>query len=168
MIVRPCLSYALAVLMMLCLVSPSVHAASGSGEFSPVESMLNSRRDSKRLEGTKFKIAKPFLRRTPMGAIVDEISMMIICSTEDDGADDVKRTNDALKDYILVKEIDDELSLMAIYVDKPQGDRFSEIVIVNTRPEPSIMLFSGDFTVQSLIKVGELSEQQRKNLKKNK
>ena len=168
MIVRPCLSYALAVLMMLCLVSPSVHAASGSGEFSPVESMLNSRRDSKRLEGTKFKIAKPFLKRTPMGAVVDEISMMIICSTEDDGAETVAITAETLKSYLLVKEIDDEMSEMAIYVDKPQGDRFSEIVIVNTRPEPSIMLFSGDFTVQSLIKVGELSEQQRKHLKKNK
>ena len=30
------------------------------------------------------------------------------------------------------------------------------------------MLFVGDFTVESLRKVGEVSEQQRKHLKKNK
>ena len=183
MVVRLCLSYALAVLMMFCLISPPVYAEDVSGEspeaslsvefapedgLSPVERMLNSRKESKRLEGAKFKIAKPFLKRTPMGAIVDEISMMIICPTEDDGPEAVAMTTQTLKSYILVKEIDDEMSQMAIYVDKPRGDRFSEIVIINTRPEPAIMLFSGDFTVQSLIKVGELSEQQRKHLKKNK
>jgi hypothetical protein len=143
-------------------------AWAGSGEVSPVERMLNSRNESKRLEVAKFRIAKPFLKRTPMGVISDEIDMMIICSTEDDTPEMALKTAEALKSYILVREIDDERSKMAIYVDKPQGESFKEIVIVNSRPEHSLILFSGDFTVQSLIKVGEISEQERKHLKKNK
>jgi hypothetical protein len=57
---------------------------------------------------------------------------------------------------------------MDIYIDTPKGDKFSEIVLYNTRPEASIILFVGDFTVESLIKVGEASEEERKHLKKNK
>ena len=165
--VRLYLSYILAGVLALGV---AVHTAYADGDdgLSPVEQMLNSRKESKRLEGAKFRIAKPFLRRTPMGAIVDEIHMMIICSTEDDTPDMALKTAEALKSYILVKEIDDERSKMAVYVDKPQGESFKEIVIVNSRPEHSLILFSGDFTVQSLIKVGEISEQERKHLKKNK
>ena len=158
--------YRMMIAVALC-VSIGI-AWAGSGEVSPVECMLNSRNESKRLEGAKFRIAKPFLKRTPMGVIADEIDMMIICPTEDDTPDMAQKTAEALKGYVLVKEIDDEKSEMAIYVDKPQGERFREIVIVNARPEHSVLLFSGDFTVQSLIKVGEISEQERKHLKKNK
>ena len=161
------MSYILAGVLALGVAVHTAYADGADG-LSPVERMLNSCKESKRLEGAKFRIAKPFLRRTPMGAIVDEIHMMIICPTDDDGQMVKNRAYEALKDYLLVEEIDDELSQMAIYVDKPENDRFNEIVIINSRPEPSIMLFSGDFTVQSLIKVGELSRQQRKNLKKNK
>ena len=71
-----------------------------------------------------------------------------------------------MESYILVKEIDDEKSKMSIYIDNPTGENFSEIVIYNAWPEASLMLFSGRFTVESLVKVGEVSEQQRKNLKK--
>jgi hypothetical protein len=73
-----------------------------------------------------------------------------------------------LKGYTMVREIDDEKSTMTIYIDTPQDNRFSEIILYNTKPEASIMLFKGDFTVESLIKVGEASEQERKHLKKNK
>ena len=107
-----------------------------------------------------------------MGVILDEINMLAICPLElDPQKDDFKFTKEAekvLKAYNLVREIDDEKSTMTIYIDTPQDNRFSEIVLYNTKPEASIMLFVGDFTVESLIKVGEASEQQRKYLKKNK
>jgi hypothetical protein len=57
---------------------------------------------------------------------------------------------------------------MTIYIDTPQDNTPHEIILYNTKPEASIMLFKGDFTVESLIKVGEASEQERKHLKKNK
>ena len=158
-----------AALLLLC---PPLHASETCEGDSPVAVMLDSNKETKTLDGTKLKIARPFLKRTPMGVILDEINMLAICPLElDPEKDDFKFTKEAekaLKAYNLVREIDDEKSTMTIYIDTPQDNRFSEIVLYNTKPEASIMLFVGDFTVESLIKVGEASEQQRKYLKKNK
>ena len=132
---------------------------------------LDSYKDTKKLDGTKLKIARPFLKRTPMGVIVDEINMLVICPMDTTGAnkDQISSIKAArtLKEYNMVREIDDEKSTMTIYIDTPQDNRFSEIILYNTKPEASVMLFMGDFTVESLIKVGEASEQERKHLKKN-
>ena len=165
---RRIFSYLLiAIAIMVC---SGISAWAGVGN-SPAAQMLESQKDAKKLEGAKFKIAKPFIKRTPMGVIIDEIDMMIICPLENmdrkEAAEVVNKTKALLKDYILVREIDDEMSRMTIYINTPQGDNFTEIVICNSRPEESIMLFSGEFTVESLVKVGEVSEQQRKHLKKN-
>ena len=137
---------------------------------SPVVKMLEAHKEAKILDGTKLKVARPFLKRTPMGVIVDEIHMMIICPMTLETTDGRRFSKEALgtlKQYNLVRQIDDEKSTMDIYIDTPKGERFSEIILYNTKPEASIMLFVGDFTVESLIKVGEASEQERKNLKKN-
>ena len=154
-------------LFMLC---PTLNAWNGTEGYSPAIKMLDSQKEAKILDGTKLKIARPFLKRTPMGVIIDEIEMMIICPLENDtpsGARLVKEAQGVLKRYNLVREIDDERSKMDIYIDTPEDDKFSEIILYHTHPEPSIMLFVGNFTVESLIKVGEMSEQQRKHLKKN-
>ena len=154
---------------MLCM---PLYASAGEEEESRVLEVLDSYKEAKKLDGAKLKIARPFLKRTPMGVIVDEINMLVICPMDTTGvkkdqisADKALKT---LKEYNLVREIDDEMSTMTIYIDTPQDNRFSEIVLFNTRPETSVMLFMGDFTVESLIKVGEASEQERKHLKKNK
>ena len=152
------------------MLSLSVYASSGNEGNSPAAQMLEAQKDSKILDGTKLKIARPFIKRTPMGVILDEIDMMIICPLEKNGGNPQDLLSDEakamLKNYILVREIDDEKSRMTIYIDNPAGENFSEIVIFNARPDASLMLFSGRFTVESLVKVGEVSEQQRKNLKK--
>lgn len=155
----------------LLLLCPSLNAWNGSEGDSPAVHMLDSQKDAKILDGGKLKIARPFLKRTPMGVIIDEIEMMIICPLDSDAGSDTalkQKAQEVLKRYNLVREIDDERSKMDIYIDTPQNDRFSEIILYHTRPEPSIMLFVGNFTVESLVKVGEVSEQQRKHLKKNK
>ena len=158
-----------AALFLLC---PSLHATESCEGDSPVVVILDSNKETKTLDGAKLKIARPFLKRTPMGVILDEINMLAICPLElDPQKDDFKFTKEAekvLKEYNMVREIDDEMSTMAIYIDTPHNDSFSEIILYNTRPEASLMLFVGDFTVESLIKVGEASEQMRKHLKKNK
>ena len=160
------------VTLSVLIFSTDIHALAEPEDTSPAVQMLEAQKDSKRLDGAKFKVAKPFIKRTPMGVIIDEIEMMIICPLENNSskAEDLlpAEAKEMLKKYILVKEIDDERSTMAIYIDNPKGNNFSEIVIYNKRPDASIMLFVGDFTVESLIKVGEVSEQQRKHLKKNK
>ena len=154
------------------ILSTSLHALSQQAGDSPVMEMLDSKKESKKLEGGMFKIAKPFIKRTPMGAILDEITMMVICPLDLEGGKDgghlAEEAKRVLKSYNLVQEIDDEMSTMTIYIDTPKEDKFSEIILYHTRPDPAIMLFVGNFTVDSLIRVGELSEQQRKHLKKNK
>ena len=158
-----------AALLMLC--SPLHAIGAQEGDRGIVE-VLDSNNDAKKLDGTKLKVARPFLKRTPMGVIADEINMMIICpfdlEDENNGRKFSKEALTVLKKYNLVQQIDDEKSTMDIYIDTPVGDRFSEIILYNTRPETSILLFVGDFTVESLIKVGEASEQERRHLKKNK
>lgn len=162
--------YAFAVIaIMLCM--PICLFAEEKWD-SPVMGMVESYKEAKKLDGTKLKIARPFIKRTPMGVILDEINMLVICPMDITGekedyipADEALQT---LKGYNLVREIDDEKSTMTIYIDTPRNDRFSEIILYNTKPEASIMLFVGDFTVESLIRVGEASEQERKHLKKNK
>lgn len=162
------LAYTLtAVALMLCSCLYASNELEGS---SPAVQMLEAQKESKVLDGTKLKIAKPFIKKTPMGVILDEIDMMIICPLDKNNGQSQDFLSDEakamLKKYILVREINDEKSQMSIYIDNPTGDDFSEIVIYNARPDASLMLFSGRFTVESLIKVGEVSEQQRKNLKK--
>ena len=61
------------------MLSLSVYASSGNEGNSPAAQMLEAQKDSKILDGTKLKIARPFIKRTPMGVILDEIDMMIIC-----------------------------------------------------------------------------------------
>ena len=158
-----------AAVLMLCT---PLYASAGQEEESRVLEVLDSYKEAKKLDGAKLKIARPFLKRTPMGVIVDEINMLVICPMDTTGVKKDQISEDkalkTLKEYNLVREIDDEMSTMTIYIDTPQDNRFSEIVLYNTRPETSVMLFMGDFTVESLIKVGEASEQERKHLKKNK
>ena len=151
-----------------CLFLHPLHATSASEGNGPITEVLESHKEAKILDGTKFKIAKPFIRKTPMGVIIDEISMMIIYPLDKEDFSLPKDIRRVLSQYIQVREIDDERSAMTIYIDEPQNDRFSEILLYNTRPDPSIMLFVGDFTVESLIKVGEASEQERQHLRKNK
>ena len=153
---------------MLC---PNIQAHSWQEGESPVYKILDSQKESKKIDGAMLKFARPFLKRTPMGVIIDEIHMMIICPMELDPQEEKFKftvaTNEVLGRYNMVEKIDDEKSTMTIYIDTPQDNKFSEIILYNTKPEGCIMLFVGDFTVESLIKVGEVSEQQRKNLKKN-
>ena len=161
------LSYLLAaVAFMIC---STVHAAEGHDEDSQAMQLLTSLKEAKVLSGAKMKIARPFIKRTPMGVILDEIEIMAICPLDtesENGLKLIRKVKSALTGYNLVQQIDDERSKMDIYIDSPQNDKFSEIIIYRSRPEPSIMLFIGDFNVESLIKVGKVSEQERKNLKK--
>lgn len=161
------LSYLLAaVAFMIC---STVHAVEGHDEDSQAMQLLTSQKEAKVLSGAKMKIARPFLKRTPMGVIIDEIEMMVICPLDLESENDLKlirKAKSVLTGYNMVRQIDDERSKMDIFIDSPQNDKFSEIILYHSRPEPSIMLFVGDFNVESLIKVGKASEQERKNLKK--
>ena len=164
-------SYIYIIAVALSALCTSLYASSSPETYSPAAKVLSSHKEAKILGGPKLKIAKPFLKRTPMGIIMDEIHMMIICpmNLESNEVHSLHReAQRVLQKYNLVQQIDDEKSTMDIYIDTPEEDKFSEIILYNIKPEASIMLFIGDFTVESLIKVGEASEQERKHLKKNK
>lgn len=161
------LIYLLAAIM-LCT---SFQAKTGTDIDSPAMQVLKSQKNSRILSGTKLKIARPFIKKTPMGVILDDITTLVICNLENPSGSHAdmlpQDAREMLKGYMPVREIDDERSRMSIYINEPQGDRFTEIVIYNSRPDASMMLFVGEFTEESLRKVGEASEEERKHLKKN-
>ena len=150
-------------LAVLCL---SAHAAGGNEAATPAVRLLDSNKSTKKLEGMMLRMAKPILRKTPMVAVMDDIEMMMMCPvgkvSKKDNGEFVHKAEAVFKGYTLAHEINDELSHMFIYVHGLDGDRFEELILYITSPDPSILLFRGDFTVESLMKVGELSEQDRK------
>lgn len=152
----------MAVAFAVLLGQYAYSAGNGSDE-SPAAKVLESGRKTKRLEGSSLKIARPILKKTPISAIMDNIEMLMICPLDSKDSDDLTaRAEKMLKRYMLVREIDDELSHMFIYIDTPQKDRFTELILYTKSPDTKIMLFEGDFTVEDLMKVGELSVQDRK------
>lgn len=139
-----------------------VHAAGKKADDSTAMQMLGNEKKAKKLEGATLKIAKTFLKKTPMSVVMDDIESMLICPLEK--SDDVvePKVEQVLKSYTKVSEINDSSYMMYIFIDELDGERFSEIILYTTRPDKTIMVFCGDFTVEALMKVGELSEQQRK------
>lgn len=146
----------------LAVLCQNGYAADDKTEESPAVRVLEAGRKAKRLEGPTLKIAKPILKKTPISAIMDDIEMMIICPLEKEKDDMTAKAESLLKDYTMVREINDELSHMYIYIDTPVNDSFSELILYTTSPEANIMLFEGNFTVEGLMKVGELSVLDRK------
>ena len=138
---------------------------------SPAVQTLETCRDAKTYDGAMLKLAKPFLKKTPMGFLMDRIESIRICPIEKNGKEDeaalTAKIEKMLKHYSNVNEIDDESYHMLIYIDEVKGESFSEIILYTTSPDKSVMVFTGDFTIDSLKKVGEISDQQRQERKQN-
>ena len=139
-----------------------VHAAGKKADDSTAMQMLGNEKKAKKLEGATLKIAKTFLKKTPMSVVMDDIEAMLICPLEKSDRNIEQQVEKVLKSYTKVSEIDDSSYMMYIFIDELDGERFSEIILYTTRPDKTRMVFCGDFTVEALMKVGELSQQQRK------
>ena len=158
------------LIAIFAILSSAPSAMAEHSEDSPMVRLLTSKNKSKILKDAKLKLARPFIKLTPMGILIDDINELIIYSLDMEEENDTSLLSEAktvFKKYDLVKTIDDEKSNLHIYIDTPQNDQFSEIILYRTRPDPTIMVFIGDFTLESLKKVGEASENERKHLKKN-
>lgn len=152
----------MAVLMMLC---PDIYASAKKAEESPAVQVLTSNKNAKKLEGGMLKLARPALKKTPMAVVMDDIDMMVMYSISQKADEEEKQfaaqAINVLEKYNKVSEIDDPDYRMCIYIDNPVGENFSEIILYISRPDPSIMVFVGNFTIGSLKKVGEISDQRR-------
>lgn len=152
----------MAVLTMLC---PDIYASGKKAEESPAVQVLTSNKNAKTLEGGMLKLARPVLKKTPMAVVMDDIDMMVMYSISQKADEEEKqfaeRAINVLENYNKVSEIDDPDYRMSIYIDKPVGENFSEIILYTSRPDAAIMVFVGNFTIGSLKKVGEISDQRR-------
>ncbi len=158
------------ILMMLVCFTMCHDIYASEDYDSPAIKTLQSGRKTRKLEGATLKLARPILKKTPMSVVMDDIDMMMLCPMDRNNSKDSEfsgRMNKTLQGYMLAHEIDDELSHVLIYVDEVKGNRFTELIIYFTSPDQTIMYFRGDFTVESLMKVGELSDQQRKKRIRN-
>lgn len=152
----------MAVLMMLC---PDIYTSSKKAEESPAVQVLTSNKNARKLEGGMLKLARPALKKTPMAVVMDDIDMMVMYSISQKAEEEEKQFAEqainVLKSYNKVSEINDPEYRMSIYIDNPVGENFSEIILYTSRPDASIMVFVGNFTIGSLKKVGEISDQRR-------
>ena len=159
----------MAVLMMLC---PDIYASSKKAEESPAVQVLTSNKNARKLEGGMLKLARPALKKTPMAVVMDDIDMMVMYSISQKANEEEKQFAEqainVLKSYNKVSEINDPEYRMSIYIDNPVGENFSEIILYTSRPDASIMVFVGNFTIGSLKKVGEISDQRRLERKRAK
>ena len=157
---------------LICLtLCHDIHASEPEKDSTPAIKALQSGKTTRRLEGATMRLARPILKKTPMSAVMNDIEMMMFCPVEKNNSKDGEfagRVKNALKGYMLAHEIDDELSHMLIYVDEVKANRFTELILYITSPDQTILYFRGDFTVEALMKVGELSEQDRKKRIKTK
>lgn len=154
----------LAVLAMLC---PGTPASGKKAEESAAIRMLCSNKKARTLDGTTMKLARPILKKTPMSVLMDNIDAMLICPLDKVEKTYLDKVDAMLGDYTKVNEINDEDYRMLIYISTLHDNRFSELILYTTRPEKNIMVFCGDFTTEGLMKVGELSDQQRKKRKES-
>ena len=154
----------IAVLAMLC---PGTPASGKKAEDSAAIRMLCSNKKAKTLEGNTIKLARPILKKTPMSALMDNITAMLVCPLDKADKAYLDKVDSMLGDYTKVKEIDDENDRMLIYISTLHDNHFSEIILYTTRPDRTILVFCGDFTVEGLMKVGELSDQMRKQRKQS-
>jgi len=148
--------------MMLC---PDIYASAKKAEDSPAVQVLSSNKNARKLEGGMLKLARPALKKTPMAVVMDNIDMLVMYPISQKADEDerhfAEQAINVLKNYQKVSEIDDPDYRMSIYIDDPVGENFSEIILYTSRPDASIMVFVGDFTIESLKKVGEISDQRR-------
>lgn len=150
----------IAVLMTLC---PDIYSTGRKAEESPAVKMVMSHKKAIKMEGAMLKMARPFMKKTPVAAILDEMRMIVICPVEEDDKEFTERAENLFVSYSKVAQINDETSQMAIFIDSPHEGNFSEIILYITDPERVIMIFEGDFTIDSLKRMGEISRQQAKH-----
>ena len=151
----------MAVLMMLC---PDIYVSAKKAEESPAIQMLTSNKNARKLEGGMLKLARPALKKTPMAVVMDDIDMLVMYSINQKTEEEklfAEQALNVLEGYNKVSEINDPEYRMSIYIDNPVDENFSEIILYTSRPDASIMLFVGNFTIDSLKKIGEISDQRR-------
>ena len=93
------------------------YAAGDKYKESPAVKVLETSKKVKILEGSALKIARPILKKTPISVIMDNIEMMMICPLEKNGAELTAKAEKMLGSYTMVREINDELSHIYIYID---------------------------------------------------
>ena len=118
-----------------------------------------------KIDGLMLKMARPTLKKTPVTAIIDELESLYMFSFKEGRESEEKAFVTAaekmLKSYMKVSEINDEISRMAIYVDRTKGNACHEMILLITWPSTSMMIFNGDFTEDSLRRMDEISKKQR-------
>ena len=157
----------LIIFTVLAMFCPGTSAYGKKADDSVAIQMLRSNKKAKTLEGTTLKIAKPLLKKTPMSVMMDNLDAMLICPLEKSDKEYLDKVGTMLGSYTKVNEINDDDYTMLIYIDTLHGNRFSEIILYTTEPDKTIMVFCGDFTTEGLMKVGELSDQQREKRKQS-
>ena len=141
------------VILAATLVVLCQNIFAGTVDGSDMIQLLESQKKTRRLEGGMLKIARPIIKKTPMGYVMDKITMMMICSVDSDNKALIQNAETILQNYTLAGTVNDEYNQMSLYVDTLQEEHCSQIMLRSLSPDNFIMLFKGNFTIEDLREV---------------
>ena len=141
------------VILAATLVVLCQNIFAGTVDGSDMIQLLESQKKTRRLEGRMLKIARPIIKKTPMGYVMDKITMMMICSVDSDNKALIQNAETILQNYTLAGTVNDEYNQMSLYVDTLQEEHCSLIMLRSLSPDNFIMLFKGNFTIEDLREV---------------
>ena len=126
-----------------------------------------------KLEGLMLRMARPYMKKEPISAVMDDIETMYMLNLKDVSEADMAKFNaelsKAVQPYTKAGEVfrEDTNSNLALYLDKPEGGVFHEMFLVVTNPDTVIMVFHGKFTEEGLLNMSALSQKRSKRKSKN-
>lgn len=124
------------------------------------------------LKGLMLKMAKPSIRKTPVGGVCDQLENICIFSMgevkKDTRSRFIKETDTLLKTYEKVLDEKKEGKESRIYILKSSDEIISEMVVYAIEEEISIILMKGEIPVSALEDIAARAEEQEKKSEKEK
>lgn len=161
----------LIVLASCFLVSVSAHAQQNTPAISLLESYEDCK-DFKYIEmaGHKLNFAKPFIKRTPAGALIDKTKGLYMCIVDERNAEEAKgfqsKADSVFRaDYTLLAEQDFNGTFHSIFIDGQDLDAFSEVVMLTKgKGKVSAFVFYGNYDKECLEEMARTAAEQEGNV----
>jgi len=158
-----------AVLMMtLCAAAAAENRPESSPAVKLVETYAQAEGTRTRIvEGFLLKMARPIIKKTPAFALYDQIETIVLYQMEDMKEEDRSRFGSDLEasfgGYMKTGAVECPNSTMDIYINQSDDGTIDEIIMHVTEPKPTMMIFQGTFTLESILEMQALNDAQTKH-----
>lgn len=106
------------------------------------------------LDGLLLKMAKPKIKKSPVGKAADDIDQVVIFSMSsaktEKKAKFMKEVSNLLQDYTKAKEVKEEETESYVYMKQEQENILSELIVLSVGEDISIIVMTGQIPVDAL------------------